>query len=131
VHNRRVTENVTWCIARFDTQVALTIAGMPALMASGSELSSAREYKATRSPRKDAAGDGRIPSVFHTETSHHEGIVRSSGVVFEGCPKSVIKSLCRVPLSLVRDVLQMYPKDGNSSLMGHRAYDDPEGLTYR
>ena len=31
----------------------------------------------------------------------------------------------------LRDVLQMYLKDGNSSLMGHRAYDDPEGLTYR
>ena len=30
-----------------------------------------------------------------------------------------------------RDVLQLYLKDGNSSLMGHRAYDDPEGLTYR
>jgi hypothetical protein len=28
-------------------------------------------------------------------------------------------------------VLQQYLKDGNSSLMGHRAYQDPEGLTYR
>ena len=31
----------------------------------------------------------------------------------------------------LRCVLQEYLKDGNSSLMGHRAYDDPEGLTYR
>jgi hypothetical protein len=31
----------------------------------------------------------------------------------------------------LRVVLQNYLKDGNSSLMGHRAYDDPEGLTYR
>jgi hypothetical protein len=31
----------------------------------------------------------------------------------------------------LRVVLQEYLKDGNSSLMGHRAYDDPEGLTYR
>ena len=31
----------------------------------------------------------------------------------------------------LRCVLQKYLKDGNSSLMGHRAYDDPEGLTYR
>jgi hypothetical protein len=31
----------------------------------------------------------------------------------------------------LRCVLQDYLRDGNSSLMGHRAYDDPEGLTYR
>jgi hypothetical protein len=31
----------------------------------------------------------------------------------------------------LRSVLHEYLKDGNSSLMGHRAYDDPEGLTYR
>ena len=28
-------------------------------------------------------------------------------------------------------VLEEYLKDGNSSLMGHRAYDDPKGMTYR
>jgi len=31
----------------------------------------------------------------------------------------------------LRSVLEEYLKDGNSSLMGHRTYDDPEGLTYR
>jgi hypothetical protein len=31
----------------------------------------------------------------------------------------------------LRSVLQQYLKDGNSSLMGHRAYQDPEGTTYR